>query len=165
MFEDILYTVYFAFTVSMFYTTVRNIDIYTKEMSNLYKKCNVKDVKLFLINIMILSRIIVDIVKQRYFPKQSNIELVETGTHLEIKYTYKDAPYKIVMKKKKGPKKIMTVEANESDITDLFNSYVGPFEDFHGITYTPSDLSLENVAVYLTDGTEHIYSHNEKIIF
>lgn len=166
MFEELLYGVYTVIVFTSFYTNVKHFETYKMEMTHFYK--NVKnfpsDLKLFSLNVMILVTIIFNLIKERYFVPKHTTSITDFGKYLEITYTHHDEPYIFRVKTRKGPKKIITAESDKKDVTEMISTYAGPNEDFHGVSYTPADLNLKDLYVFLSDGNEHTFEENEKII-
>lgn len=73
----------------------------------------------------------------------------------EIQYILHDKIYKIRMKVKRGPSKIIQIlDHLDNDITDDVRSYLGPNEDFHGQSVCPQDMGYERVYLCLRNGEQ-----------
>jgi hypothetical protein len=82
---------------------------------------------------------------------------------LEITYKHHDETYRIPVHIQKGPKKLLTAEADKVDVTDTLAEYLGPSEDFHGRVCTPSDFGWNELVLFLSNGDERVVANNEPI--
>ncbi len=83
---------------------------------------------------------------RQYFPREEYVRPVGRH-HVEVRYKFRDQEYKFRSRVKRGASMPITVLANDLDVTEELLPYVGPGEDFHGITYTPSDFGYSRVTV------------------
>lgn len=82
----------------------------------------------------------------------------------EISYVVNGILYKIVVQSKRGPKTILQViNDKDEDITEVFQQYFGPNEDFHGQNYTPLFFNSENLHILRTTGEEVNFDTNRII--
>lgn len=80
--------------------------------------------------------------------------MLEGKGRYEIQYVLHDKIYRIKTKHKRGPKKIEWVEDETGkDVTERFNSYLGPNEDFHGTPLSPHDLAYKSLRIHYRDGS------------
>lgn len=91
---------------------------------------------------------------RQYFPKEEFVRPVGRS-HVEVRYVFRDTEYKIRSRVKRGASMPITVLANGNDVTEELLPYVGPGEDFHGITYTPADFGYPSVTVR-REGTDDL---------
>lgn len=83
----------------------------------------------------------------------------------DIEYTIHCKPYRFQTRYKLGPSKFKKFMKNESiDVSDLVFPYVGPNDDFHGLSYSPKDLGLEQLIIHYQDGQVKSFSEHEIIL-
>ena len=74
-----------------------------------------------------------------------------------VRYLLNDRVYTILIKKKRGPPRILYVmDDRGEDVTETVLGYLGPNEDFHGgAVLRPLDMGIESgIQVSLRDGRE-----------
>ena len=82
----------------------------------------------------------------------------------ELTYSIGDNVYKIILKYKRGPRRvILVVDENFTDLTDEMQMYIGPNEDFHHHKFTPEFFGRENLTFQLSTGEERTFSQREVI--
>jgi len=81
-----------------------------------------------------------------------------------VEYELKGKKYKTVVTKKRGPKVIISVkdDSNREHINTI-SIYMGPNEDFHGITYTPRFLGHYCLIFYTSDGNNYTFYEDDPI--
>jgi len=85
--------------------------------------------------------------------------------HYLIDYEFDGIPYKILVKKKRGPNKIESVfNEEEVDVIDTLRVYLGPNEDFHNTVYKPEFFKMRRLRFVLTNGEEQVFKYDEDII-
>ena len=83
----------------------------------------------------------------------------------EVSYVVGGVMYKMVVKAKRGPRKIICcVDDSLNDYTDTLNAYYGPNEDFHGHVFTPDFFHKHSLTFSLSNGDEKTFSRNELIV-
>lgn len=82
---------------------------------------------------------------------------------LEIEYQHHDETYRIPIRIKKGPKKLLTAEADNVDVTDKLSEYLGPSEDFHGRMCIATDFGWNELVVFLSNGDERVFGKDVPI--
>ena len=82
----------------------------------------------------------------------------------EISYVINGKLYKILIKSKKGPRKVLLVsDETQTDISDLVVPYLGPEENFHGLEITPKFFKKKEIIFELSNGLEKIFKEDDKI--
>ena len=82
----------------------------------------------------------------------------------EISYIIDDKLYKIVVKKKRGPRDILSIiDDKKEDVTNLVLPYLGPGEDFYKSILTPDFFSKKSLTFNLSNGTEIIFKKTNLI--
>ena len=82
-----------------------------------------------------------------------------------VSYVLKGKMYKMAVKHKKGPPKVMAIiEGDKNDITDLVLPYMGPEHDFHDMLYTPAFFKKHEITFELFDGTSKKFGKDEPLI-
>lgn len=80
-----------------------------------------------------------------------------------ITYDFEGKTYNLLVSKKRGPNKIISVcgkkETNSefNNIYDIMIQYLGPNHDFHGIKYTPSCLGMHTIIFKFMDDSEKVF--------
>lgn len=88
---------------------------------------------------------------------------VDKNTYM-LRYTINGVLYTMLVTPKRGPKLLLqALDANDNDITEQLQSYLGPAEDFHGLSFYPRDFSTTNITVNLSTGDELTFSENDKL--
>ncbi len=82
---------------------------------------------------------------------------------VEIAYTFRDTEYRLRSRVKRGASIPIRIFANDHDVTNELLPYVGPGEDFHGITYTPEDFGYESVIIR-RDGMDDVVFQTWEVI-
>ncbi len=82
----------------------------------------------------------------QYFGYKDKVRLINRN-QVEIAYTFRDTEYRLRSRVKRGAKVPIQIFANDLDVTNELLPYVGPGEDFHGITYTPEDFGYDKVII------------------
>ena len=82
----------------------------------------------------------------------------------EISYVINGKLHTILIKSKKGPRKVLLVsDETQSDISYLVEPYLGPEENFHGSKITPKFFKRKEIVLELSNGVEKIFKENDKI--
>lgn len=74
-----------------------------------------------------------------------------------VRYLLNDRVYTIVIKKKRGPPRVMyAMDDQGKDVTETVLGYLGPNEDFHGgAPLCPRDMGIKGgLRIYMRDGKE-----------
>jgi hypothetical protein len=93
-----------------------------------------------------------------------------TVTHIEgntykITYVIKGQTYIMNVILTRGPKKVLLVcDEAQNDMSDIVFPYLGPEENWHKDIYTPKFFSRDKLVFELSNGEEHVFNHNDKII-
>ncbi len=96
------------------------------------------------------------------FNKDKTVKLINRN-QVEIAYTFRDQEYRIRSRVKRGAKMPITILAGDNDVTNELLPYVGPGEDFHGITYTPEDFGYDRVTIR-RDGMDDVIFEGWEVI-
>jgi hypothetical protein len=84
----------------------------------------------------------------KYKSRYGVLKLISRGIY-ELRYTYNDIEYAIILPVKRGPKRISCIkDAYDNDITSIMKPYLGPNEDFHSTSLFRSLYNLDNYAFY-----------------
>lgn len=82
----------------------------------------------------------------------------------EVTYILNGKTYKLKVKIKKGPNKIIqALDHNDIDMTDSLHSFYGPHQNFHGTLFTPKDFNVKRISVNTSDGDEKVFEENDHI--
>ena len=66
--------------------------------------------------------------------------------HYLIKYTLDGIEYKTMIRKRRGPSKIVGIyNEDDVDVTDAIKVFLGPNDDFHNIKYKPSIFKMRRL--------------------
>ncbi len=67
-------------------------------------------------------------------------------SHYLIKYTFDGMEYKTMVRKRRGPSKIVSIHNEDDvDVTDAIKVFLGPNEDFHNIKYKPNIFKMRRI--------------------
>jgi hypothetical protein len=91
-----------------------------------------------------------------------NVKLINRNT-LEVSYKFRDAEYRIRSRVRRGPKAPITILANGKDVTEELLPYIGPGDDFHGITYSPQDFGYSTVTVQVEGREDLVFDEFDTI--
>jgi hypothetical protein len=83
---------------------------------------------------------------RQWFHFKENVKLIQRNK-IEISYKFRDAEYRIRSRVRRGPVVPIRVEADGKDVTEELLPYIGPGDDFHGITYSPQDFGYSTITV------------------
>jgi len=87
------------------------------------------------------------------------------GGRYKVTYVIKGKTYKMIVKPKRGPRKVLIVsDENQEDVSYLIFPYLGPEENFHGEIYTPKFFEKSELIFELSNGTEKIFRANDEIM-
>lgn len=87
------------------------------------------------------------------------------GNKYLVSYTIKGVVYKMIIKPRKGPSKVVSVfDESGLEISNLLFPYLGLDEKFHGGIYTPLFFQKTELVFELLDGTTKTFKENETII-
>lgn len=87
------------------------------------------------------------------------------GNKYIVTYVIKGKTYKMVVKPRRGPSKVIMVsDKKQEDVSFLVFPYMGPEEDFHGKIYSPKFFKKDELVFELSDGTKKIFLTNDDII-
>ena len=85
--------------------------------------------------------------------------------HYLIDYEFDGTPYKILVKKRRGPNKIESVFNEEGvDVVHIIRVFLGPNEDFHNTVYKPEFFKMRKLRFVLTNGEEYLFENDQDII-
>ena len=83
----------------------------------------------------------------------------------EIEYTINCKSYRFLVKYKQGPSKYKSFMKDEStDVSERVMPFLGPNDNFHGISYTPQDLGFESLIVHYMDGNVRTFQKTEPLL-
>lgn len=113
--------------------------------------------------------IVVKIMMKFFYLKcLQNIYLTVSHLHknnYEIQYVLHDKLYRIRTKVKRGPSKIVYIlDHMDKDITEEIRSYMGPNEDFHGMSICPRDIGYEQIVIFLRNGETIVCEPSQPIV-
>ena len=95
--------------------------------------------------------------------RDSLVETLECGNYL-VSYVIDQTVYKMFVKKKKGPKKVLLIhDDQQSDVSELIFPYLGPNDNFHGIKYTPKFFNKKELIFEFSNGDERIFRNTDEI--
>jgi hypothetical protein len=87
------------------------------------------------------------------------------GNKYVITYIINGKTYKMLIKSKRGPQKVLMVsDETQTDVSDLIFPYLGPCDNFHGDIFTPEFFGRKELIFDLSDGSEKIFLESDKII-
>jgi len=82
----------------------------------------------------------------------------------ELTYTLGGSVYKMIVRVKRGPKKLIYAFNQDSqDVTEILQMYLGPNDDFHHGKFTPDYFGFETITVNLSDGEEKSFTRFQPI--
>jgi len=82
----------------------------------------------------------------------------------EVTYVIRGKTYKMLVKPKKGPRKVLLVsDEKQEDVSYIIFPYLGPEENFHGKKMTPKFFGKEELVFQLSSGVEKVFRENEMI--
>ena len=92
-------------------------------------------------------------------------KLIKSKDSYTINYDYNGTDYKILLKinKKRKPNILHAFSQNNEDVLDQIIPYLGPFNDFHHIKYTPLDLGFNELRFVLLGNVEKKFSSSQEI--
>ena len=103
----------------------------------------------------------------KMFICQSMIDIQCTQIHkhvYDIQYQIHLKQYKIRVHHKKGPSVYEHFyDQDGNNITYDILPYLGPNQDFHGISYTPNDFGFLNMTIEYQDGNKKLFEKHEII--
>lgn len=92
-----------------------------------------------------------------------SIVKIDKNTY-ELCYAVNGNLYKILIKVKKGPRSVIqATDENDMDITQIMNTYLGPYENFHNTLFTPDFFGKESITFNLSTGNDISFTKNEVI--
>lgn len=103
---------------------------------------------------------------RKWMKVEDNVKLIDRN-RLEISYKFRDAEYRIRSRVRRGPAPVIRLMANDTDVTEDVLPYIGPGDDFHGISYTPADFGYESMTLERPEddgATTLTFSKNEAIV-
>jgi hypothetical protein len=81
-----------------------------------------------------------------------------------MSYVIEGNTYKMVIKPKRGPKKVlMVIDKDNNDISSILSPFLGPRENFHGHDFTPKFFSYKEIIFILSNGSELTFTENDII--
>lgn len=94
----------------------------------------------------------------------STVEHIDHHTAI-VSYTLDGKLYKLAVKRKKGPHRILLItDENHDDVTNLILPYYGPYRDWHNLDYKPSFWKKEQLNFQLSSGEILHFYQDEHII-
>ena len=74
----------------------------------------------------------------------------------DIHYVFADKLYKLRIKTKRGPchtrRVLQVINDKDEDITENILPYIGPYNDWHGLKYTPKDFDAGHITFNMNNG-------------
>ena len=94
------------------------------------------------------------------------LHCIEVKKHVyDIEYMIHFNRYRIRVNYKHGPPPFDTFLTKDgTDITSDILPYMGPNQDFHGITYTPNDFGYEEIIVESENGDKRTFQKDESLL-
>lgn len=95
-----------------------------------------------------------------------SLVLVEKGVY-DVHYVYHGQLYKIRVRHRMGslPKSVLLITDEDSEtVTDVLAPYMGPKNDFHGLSYVPRDFGLREATFFLSDGATASFKEDEPML-
>jgi hypothetical protein len=87
------------------------------------------------------------------------------GNKYRVTYIIKGKTYKMIVKPKRGPQKILCVfDETETEVSHVIFPFLGPEENFHGKMYTPRFFEKEELIFELSNGNEKIFKSDDNIV-
>ena len=86
----------------------------------------------------------------------------------DVHYMLGNHLYKVRVHTRKGPrcKEVLQVmDECDNDVTTVVTPYLGPLEDWHGKTYTPSDLGYELLTFNMANGKTLAFQQDKAMRF
>ncbi len=110
-----------------------------------------------------LKTLVIFKVRKWFVKTNDNVKLINRNT-LEVSYKFRDAEYRIRSRVRRGPKASITILANGKDVTEELLPYIGPGDDFHGITYSPQDFGYSTVTVQAEGRDDLVFDEFDTIV-
>ena len=86
------------------------------------------------------------------FIKKPSSNIIKINDKYSLSYNVNGINYNMVLPYNKNINDITkVVNENGTDITELFESYLGPCNNFHGFKYTPSTLGFDKIIIETID--------------
>ena len=94
---------------------------------------------------------------------ESSIEKLDNGRYLLI-YNINENIYRILLPKITKASNILYVyDELNNDITDVYESYLGPNLNFHGCNYTPKLLGYNSITVVYDNNEIYNFKENDNL--
>jgi hypothetical protein len=106
------------------------------------------------------------VLKMHVCQSMIDIQCVQIHKHVyDIQYQIHLKQYKIRVQHKKGPSIYQHFfDQDGNNITYDILPYLGPNQDFHGISYTPNDFGHTKIIVEYQDGEKRSFEKDDGII-
>lgn len=86
----------------------------------------------------------------------------------DVHYVFADKLYKLRIKTKRGPCRgpqvLQAINEKDEDITEHILPYIGPYNDWHGLGYTPKDFNAEQITFNLNNGNVVSFKNSGDIL-
>lgn len=111
----------------------------------------------FVAKIRTLTLVIKIIIGFILFKLRRLIRHTKLATHIgkhkyEVQYYINDKMYRFRTQIRRGPKRVRKIlDRQQNDITCDLMSYIGPNEDCHNQSLTPSDIGYDGIYVFITN--------------
>lgn len=152
-----------ALTFALFYTNRNYIQSRVSKVKSLYSLVSSHHKEIFTI-VWVMSSIVLKtfyLAVIQYFNK-TMIQL-DKNTY-ELTYTVAGNVYKMIIRVKRGPKKLIYAFNQDSkDITELLQMYLGPNDDFHHGKFTPDYFGHESITLNMSNGEEKSFTRFQPI--
>lgn len=144
------------------YKQIKEKYLRAKRLHNIVKNCDSKQT--WLMSITETARIIGRIWWIEFSQNLDQALRKYGRNNYELSYVINDNLYKIIIRSRRGPPKILAViDENNNDISDIVRPYMGPNEDFHGHNFTPSFFDREKITIIYTMGDQKTFEKIEPI--
>ena len=93
----------------------------------------------------------------------NSVVKIDKNTY-EVSYIINDKLYKMIIKPKRGPIPILSViNENNNNITDEILPYLGPYNNWLNIKYTPNSFNYNLLKFELSSGEIKIFKDSENL--
>lgn len=82
----------------------------------------------------------------------------------EVSYYIRGLPYKMLISSKPSDIDVLQIlDENMDDCTDFISQYAGPYNDFHGRTFTPEFFGKKELTFTMSDDNDYKFTLNQGI--
>lgn len=100
------------------------------------------------------------------FSQWINKTVVKKGDNYEVTYFIKGNKYIMrIPNKDVSPSPVFLITGdNDADITEEVEPFLGPYNNFHGISVTPSSFNQLSLSIETIDGKTRVFNRNDLIV-